>query len=531
MQSSPTIQLPAVVLCLAIVLAGWGSRLDAGELALRVNNLDGLPGAQVVLELRTYSPRPVRQGQICLSTRRRAGKVLGSKSAVAESGPFETLLGGRVYSENNDVVSNIRTEVRGAETLLVIDFDSPSGTVNAADGPMIELDLVLRSDLALGDEFEVAVDLANTIVLAPDLAPVPLRSEPGRLRIRADDDGAGDLGFTQATFSSSEKSGAGVVTVARSGGTQGPVSVSYAAVSATAGGDDFSAVSGTLSWAEGDAALKSFKVPIAADQEEEPTEAVSLSLSQPTGGAGIALGTAVLEILDTPPDTRSLRFAAAPVALESDATSRVQVRRVGNASEAARATFRTLDASAVAGSDYRAVQLDLVWPAGDASTRVVEVPIVDDDIAESDETLRLQLLSPTGVLDEVSLTVVDEDAVSTACVPSARTLCLGEGRFRVTASWNLADGSLGEGRAQQLTERSGTFWFFDPANVEMLVKVLDGCRVPGLAAHWVFVAATTDVGYSLDVLDTRTGIHRTYGNTAGVAAVPVQDTETFVACP
>jgi hypothetical protein len=47
---------------------------------------------------------------------------------------------------------------------------------------------------------------------------------------------------------------------------------------------------------------------------------------------------------------------------------------------------------------------------------------------------------------------------------------------------------------------SGLFWFFDLNNWEMLIKVLDGCAING--HYWVLGAATTDVGYQLEIRDT-----------------------------
>jgi hypothetical protein len=39
-------------------------------------------------------------------------------------------------------------------------------------------------------------------------------------------------------------------------------------------------------------------------------------------------------------------------------------------------------------------------------------------------------------------------------------------------------------RRSRSTTDTGAFWFFAAANVELIVKVLDGCALNG--AHWVF---------------------------------------------
>src|SRR6185436_12624603 len=109
------------------------------------------------------------------------------------------------------------------------------------------------------------------------------------------------------------------------------------------------------------------------------------------------------------------------------------------------------------------------------------------------------------------------------CVPSDGVLCLSGGRFRVVADWR-ALGGQGDGHAVTLTGDTGYFWFFDSANVEVVLKVLDGRGVNG--HHWVFYGALSNVEYALTVTDTETGAVRRYENPAGRLA-SVADTEAF----
>lgn len=118
---------------------------------------------------------------------------------------------------------------------------------------------------------------------------------------------------------------------------------------------------------------------------------------------------------------------------------------------------------------------------------------------------------------------------NTGCAAGPTILCLGDGRFRVEAAWRTGAGASGDGRAAPLSADSGTFWFFDAANVEVLVKVLDGCEVNG--RQWVFAAGLTDVRVELRVTDTATGEERRYVNPQGRAFRPIQDTGAFAACP
>jgi len=103
--------------------------------------------------------------------------------------------------------------------------------------------------------------------------------------------------------------------------------------------------------------------------------------------------------------------------------------------------------------------------------------------------------------------------VSSTCTESAVSLCL-LGRFDVQVAWrNPYDGGkAGVGRASTLTSNTGMFWFFDSANVELVLKVLDGTNVNG--RFWLFYAALSDVEYTISVRDGATGQLKSYFNPA-----------------
>jgi hypothetical protein len=98
------------------------------------------------------------------------------------------------------------------------------------------------------------------------------------------------------------------------------------------------------------------------------------------------------------------------------------------------------------------------------------------------------------------------------CDPSG--LCLLGSRFRVDVQYRDPNtGLLGTGMAVPRTDQSGTFWFFNPQNVELVVKVLDGRPLTG--KFWVFYGALSDVEYWITVTDTVTGASKQYHNPRG----------------
>ena len=121
-------------------------------------------------------------------------------------------------------------------------------------------------------------------------------------------------------------------------------------------------------------------------------------------------------------------------------------------------------------------------------------------------------------------------AAGAACATDSDTLCVAASRFRVEVQFEAAGGQGGRGQAIQLTNDTGYFWFFDPENVEIVVKVLNGCSI-GSGRFWVFAAGLTNVEAELTVVDTITGARREYQNPLGTAFVPIQDTDAFDTCP
>jgi hypothetical protein len=117
------------------------------------------------------------------------------------------------------------------------------------------------------------------------------------------------------------------------------------------------------------------------------------------------------------------------------------------------------------------------------------------------------------------------------CQPDATTHCLANGRFRVTAEWETQAGDSGPGFAILPSDLSGEFWFFNPANTELIVKVLDACSLPSFNSFWVFSAGLTNVGVEITVTDTEADetIHQT--NPIGAFYQPQLDTDAFETCP
>ncbi|MCB1056602.1 MAG: hypothetical protein KDD11_13955, partial [Acidobacteria bacterium] len=234
-----------------------------------------------------------------------------------------------------------------------------------------------------------------------------------------------------------------------------------------------------------------------------------------------------------------LSFDQAAVSVpESDDSLEVVVRRTGGDDGAVGVSYASADGSATADEDYTPVAGTLSWPDGDDDPRSFTLPLLDDTLPEANETVQLSLSAPTGgaglgAVSASTVTLEDDDIDFGPCVADAQTLCLGvDGRFKVEVSFRTSDGQQGNGQSVDFGRRdSGLFYFFNPNNVEMLVKVLNACNLPGFQTYWVFFAATTNVEFTLTVIDTVGGRAKQYTNPLGMAALPIQDTAAFATCP
>jgi probable HAF family extracellular repeat protein len=227
---------------------------------------------------------------------------------------------------------------------------------------------------------------------------------------------AGSFQFSSATYSVSEAGTKRTITVNRVGGIGGAVSVDYATSdgSATLADSDYTAASGTLNFAEGETS-KTFDVSVTNDNTFEQDETVNLTLSNPQGGATLgAQSTATLTITNDDAAPSVLQFSAATYNIgENGPTATITVTRTGG-STAVSVSYATTDGTATAGQDYTATSGTLNFAAGD-NEETFTVPITDDNLDETDETVNLTLSNPTngatlGSPGTAVLTITDNDA-------------------------------------------------------------------------------------------------------------------------
>ena len=117
------------------------------------------------------------------------------------------------------------------------------------------------------------------------------------------------------------------------------------------------------------------------------------------------------------------------------------------------------------------------------------------------------------------------------CAATPTVACLNEGRFRFVARWETPDGVWGSALVKPFAVASDSAYatFFSPSNVELVVKVLNGCGLN--ERFWVFASGLTNVEAVLSVKDTFHGTEWSRINSQNKTFQPILDTAAFATCP
>lgn len=298
------------------------------------------------------------------------------------------------------------------------DFTSKTSTVTwaAADTSAKSFVVTLLPDTIYeGDEmFSIQLSNPTGAVLGASSATVTI-TEDDAVPVQN-----GTLAFAAASYSIGEGAGAVVVTVTRSGGSDGVVGVDVVASAGTAtAGADFTASTQPVSFASGDTTPKDVTIAILQDATiETGGELFTVSLSNASGGATVGTpATATVSIVDDD-SAGILAFAPKqPALLPESGSATFSVQRTAGSSGAVSLSYTTAGITATAGTDFTTASGTLSWADGNTEVKTITVAITPDLLFEADETLSLQLSNATGGATiggaaSATLTIVNDDPQS-----------------------------------------------------------------------------------------------------------------------
>lgn len=179
---------------------------------------------------------------------------------------------------------------------------------------------------------------------------------------------------------------------------------------ATGGGVDYTFQAGTLTF-EPNEQEQWFSFPIMEDALDEPLETITLSLSNPVNAVLSALSTATCMIGEPPPPGVAFESDSSTVG-ESAGTAILPLDLFGFYGGSFGVSYR-YSGTAVSDVDYDASST--VYSINDmqyVNDAAIEIPIVDDELDEGDETVIVTLRQSSGFLSVPAthtLTIVDDD--------------------------------------------------------------------------------------------------------------------------
>ena len=297
---------------------------------------------------------------------------------------------------------------------------------------------------------------------------------------------------------SAEEGGTVELAVTLDKASEDEVTVEYQTAAGTAEeGVDYTAATGTLTFLAG-SRREVIEVATIEDQEGEADETFRVELSGASGailGDGAGTGTIIDDDGGTGTEDTPIEVSIADATVEEGGTANLAVTLSRASQGALTVSYRTMDGTAQAGSDYTPVMGTLAFKVG-SRRQVVRVPTRQDTLAERDETFTVVLTSANGATLRGHIgtgTILDDDGEALPPLPRldiADTTVLEGGTARfvvrlsargatpVTVSYRTMDGTAEAGT--DYTAASGTLHFDAGTTTRSLsVETLADERVEG----------------------------------------------------
>ncbi len=304
----------------------------------------------------------------------------------------------------------------------------------------------------------------------------------------------GSLQLDQPTATVADTAGNVQLTVDRTGGSDGAVTVDYATSDGTAvAGTNYTATSSTLDFVDGQTTA-TITIPVADLPGASATSAFDLTLSNPTGGA--TLGSPTSETITIQNNQSLVQLSAATDSVSGDAGSELlTVNRTGNTTLSASVGYATTDGTALAGTDYTSTSGTLNFSAGQTS-KTISVPLLNNTAGAAGSTFSLALSNPAsgtivGTQQSETVTVqndhsqVNLSAATTTAANDSGSVTLTVNRTGNTAVAGSVDYATSDGTAAagtDYTATSGTLNFSaGQTSLSIVVPLLDNTAGPATA--------------------------------------------------
>jgi Calx-beta domain len=336
------------------------------------------------------------------------GTVNITGDASSHAGSLQLSQATYVVGQGAGSLSVTVNRVNGASGAIAVSYATGNGTAIApADYTSSNGTLKWVDGDSSAKTFAVPVSNAAPFVgsktfsiVLSDPATGAVISNPGSATATiSGDQPPGSLALSAASANVAQTGGALTATVNRTGGANGAVTVAYATTNGTAvAGADYTATSGTLTWASGDGTSKTLSVPVSNVTPFSGDKSFTITLTDATGGASVGTHNNMIATIvgaaTAAPGSPQLSQSGYTV-LQSAGTGSVTVNRTGGTSGAFSVTYATSDGSALAGVDYTATRGTLQWQSGDAKSQSFAVPVSNASPFVGSKTFSITLSAPS----------------------------------------------------------------------------------------------------------------------------------------
>jgi hypothetical protein len=209
---------------------------------------------------------------------------------------------------------------------------------------------------------------------------------------------AGTISLKSATYYTNQNVAA-AVTVVRTGGTSGAASVVCKSSNGTAvAGTDYTAVSTTLTWANGDATTKTCSIPVSDGAPFAGNKAFKVLLSGSSGAALGATTSATVDIMGNKGAGTAALSATAYSVAQSAGSIKVTVNRTGGDVGTSAIFYATANNTAAAGTDYTSTSGAVVWNGDDVTPKTITIPVSNSKPFSGSKTFALALAHAENVM-------------------------------------------------------------------------------------------------------------------------------------
>ncbi|MCP4597186.1 Calx-beta domain-containing protein [Neptuniibacter sp.] len=302
---------------------------------------------------------------------------------------------GSIYSE-----SSFKVTTQNGTASAYADFESVDTTVTFKTGETtaaLDITIYRDNDIEETEAFTVTLSEPDNLTIPDDTATVSILDDDVVISV-------------EDIVPTSEGDGSITVTFKRTGDLSQTNSFLYQTEDDSAlAGSDYTAISGEVTFEAGETE-KTIQIQLIDDFDPEDTESFNLIANLFVNNSDLIFITTPISIIPITILDNDPLLAMTDISVNEDAgTALVTVTRSGATQVVTTVDYATSSDTATSGEDFTLTSGTLTF-AADETEQQIEIPIINDDENEGDESFQLNLTNVTnGVINDAGATVTIAD--------------------------------------------------------------------------------------------------------------------------